>query len=616
MGQDPFSFDLQLSAGQTGSTDPTRYIAPPFDARLVSTHEAMLLAGHDRAILKLPVSSVRLLGLCDRFRTLDEHARHASAALQIPPEQIPEMRQALQQMADREVLRTEHAVWQMLTDAQDRQEPDAGIETLFVRTCARPDTLGRLLESVGALENTGSLKQCLVLDDDSDAASAARTANLVQQYRNKLPIDLVYVSHEHRGHLLASIAAAAGVDPAALAWCIEGSDDDDQPGYGASFNLALLLGAGKRIALIDDDAALTAYELNGCSYAVRFSPLHTARMAFPEPDRPLIDQFQRLPGNPIGRHARYLGASGGDLVRASEGDVSDMFSQVDPQLLFELADSPKVKITSNGTLGDPGTAGIQWLLSEPAENLQPLCESESRYRALLDQRQVARSADCVQATTAFSLMTTTLSGIDNRELLLPTQARAANEDLLFGALVSYLYPGSLHVTLPHMLLHLRPQPRHWHSKDFQRARTTNQGRFLATQIERLANRVPAIDSNSRLQVLKGWMSNLAALGPTELGWRLRQDLVELRGETIEQIAASRRDLKPPPWLAADFDRALTAHADISDSTRQKLDRLAGRLPAFARQYAASMDSWCRAWRYCSQTDPIALVEVVRQDAEA
>lgn len=605
-----FSFDMQLTGGQADSTDQTRYMAPPFDARMISGEKALLLNSRDNELRKLPLSLVRILGLCDRFRTLDEHTRHIARKLELPDGQYTSLEQTLRQAAREKLLKSERDVFGQLVAKPASTPADTSIETLFVRTCARPDTLERLLESIERHENTTALKRCVVLDDDHAGTSARETAAVVARCRERLPIDVHHVTPGQRRTLLEYIASRSDASSEDLIWCIEGDEDDNRPSYGSSLNLALLLGAGEKIALIDDDATLEAFRLETSGEAVRFCPFHSAKLAFPEPGRELETQFTPLTDHPVKLHDRYLGHTGDELARTGEDDLGGLFAELDPQVLFELGGGSRVRVTSNGTLGDPGTSGIQWLFTESAENLQPLFASEERYRELIGQRLLARSPQCVQASTAINLMTTTLTGIDNRELLLPTQARGGNEDLLFGALVAYLHPGSLHLGLPHMLLHMRPEPRKWQESDLDRARTTNQGRYLADQIEQLARRTPGSDVQSRLQILKGWMENLASLDASSLTWRLHQDLLELRASTIEAMRNARESFQPAPWLVADLDRAMAAHSTITDQTRRSMDRLADRLPVFAGRYAGSLPGWDRAWHYCRDTGIDTLLEYV------
>ena len=600
MAKDPFSFDFNLSGSTApAASDRTRYIAPAFDARMVSDNEASLLVSRQSEPVRLSITAARLLGACNRFRTLDEQARQAVSQLRTSPAQTNVLTRELTQLAESGLLLSESDLLERLQEWNGPDHRPAQIETLFVRTCNRPQTLARLLDSLAALTDAGDLKRCIILDDSDGEAGDPQTTERVRKFCDRLPVALHHIGRGQRRAILERVAADSDADAADLHWFIEGDADDEQPSYGASLNFALLLGAGETFAIMDDDASLAAFRLQGSDTRHRFAPTTSTRLVFPEPESELTAGFEPLATSPLAEHTRYLGSNGGEFANRGKEHLGALFERVDPHLLFELSAPSRIRVTTNGTLGDPGTSGIQWLFSESNENLAALCTDEQRYRELIGQRRTARSPDSIQATTAFSLMTTTLTGIDNRDLLLPTQARGGNEDLLFGALVTWAHPGSLHAALPHMLLHERPEPRRWQPEDIDRPRSTNRGRFLADQLGRLGTELPTGDLDSRIDLLRGWLHGLAGSPNDELKWRLQQDMLELRGETIERIRTRLAELQPPPWLAADFKRSLAAHARNDQADRDRIEGLANGLPRFARRYANGLESWCRAWRHAS-----------------
>lgn len=606
MNGNDFSFSVSASPGGSPASEPTRYLAPPYNARLIDRQTVYLLISGEPQVRELPLPLVQILSQCGRFRTLDEHAREVSRALRLPPPRAAEVRRSLERLVELGLLLSESDVLARL--ASRRSERSQGsIEALFIRTCGRPDTLRRLLESLAERELPEGLSHCLVLDDSRNAEERAATRSVVSDFEDRLAGRLRLIDVDRRRGLIDAITAESGIEVQPLLWTLEGDPDDPAPSYGASLNLALLLGAGSRIAIMDDDASFDAFELPGVESAPAFRCSQSARIQFPEPDWQLPgDHYPSLTRHPLSCHDELLGATGGDLAAVGQADQHGLLEDLDPQLLHELSGATRVRLTSSGTLGDPGTGSVQWLLTEDPEHLQPLCESEARYRDLLGQRRLARCADRPLATTAFALMTTTLTGIDNRELLLPTQARGANEDLLFGALVDFLHPGSLQLSLPHMLLHLRPEPRRWKSGDFEHPRNIERGGFLARQVEELAKTSRSHDPDRRADLLAAALRDLARCD--DLEWRLKRELLETRADMIEQIGTTRESLKPPPWLDRDFERTLQAQRNITDRDGERLTNLATHLPAFLERYADSLPHWRRAWHTCRSLDLANLLD--------
>ncbi|NEZ03283.1 hypothetical protein G4Y73_03865 [Wenzhouxiangella sp. XN201] len=606
MNGNDFSFSVSASSGGAASEDSTRYLAPPYNARLIDQQTVSLLISGTAQARELPLSLVQVLSQCGRFRTLDEHAREVARSLQLPPPRAAEIRRSLDQLVELDLLHSESDVLARLANRRSKQS-QRPIEILFVRSCGRPATLGRLLESLAARSLPDGLSHCLVLDDSRDADERTATRSVISDFEDRLDGKLRLVDVDQRRRLIEAIAAQSGVEAESLHWVIEGDPDDPAPSYGASLNLALLLGAGSRIAIMDDDASFDAFELPNVANTPAFRCSQSARIHFPEPDWTLPgDHYQALGRHPLSCHDELLGATGGDLAALGQSDQRGLLEDLDPQLLHELSGETRVRMTSSGTLGDPGTGSILWLLAEDPVYLQPLCESESRYRELIGQRRLARCADRPLATTAYALMTTTLTGIDNRALLLPTQARGANEDLLFGALIDFLHPGSLQVGLPHMLFHLRPEPRRWETADIERPRNVERGGFLARQIEQLAQTSRSRDPERRADLLTAALRDLARCD--DLDWRLKRELLETRADLIERIGKTRQSLKPPPWLDRDFARSLKAQRSITDQDEERLNHLAASLPAFLESYAASLPHWRRAWQSCQSLNLADLLD--------
>ncbi|RFF31222.1 hypothetical protein [Wenzhouxiangella sediminis] len=611
MSNDSFSFSMPLSAGTSSGTDAPRYLAPPFDARMADSGQALLLIQGDAAIRRVPVQLVQVFGQCNRFRSLEEHSREIARALRVPPQQTGAVRQALEELVRRQLLLTEEEALQRLQASANASAGPANdsISCLFIRTCQRPETLDRLLASLARRPLPDGLERVVVLDDDADPEGRRATRAVVESHRDGFPCALTLVDQTRRQGILDRIAREAGAEPARLRWCIEGDPESPETSYGASLNFALLLGAGKLIALIDDDATLDAFELPGSDERPAFRRQQSARLQFPEPDEDLPgERFNAVDGHPLALHAHLLGAGTRRLGELAGDDIAGLLDDLDPQLLSELSGASRIRLTSSGTLGDPGTAGLQWLFDERPEHLEPLCESEDRYRRLIEQRRVARATARPEVTTAYALMTTTLTGIDNRDLLLPTQPRGANEDLLFGALVDFLHPGSLQANLPHMLFHMRPEPRRWQASDVDEPRGVNRGAFLTAKVESLRSRLPQGDTRSRVNLLAGALKGLAQAGRDEIAWQLRQELLEVRSQMIERVTSVREALEPPPWLDRDFARVIERHGQVEEAQDRRLVEIAEQLPGFLRHYTDALPDWTAGWEHCRKTGIDNLLE--------
>lgn len=612
MANETFSFSMNWSMGQPSGGDRTRYLAKPFEARPIQDGQALLLAAGEAEPQRIPMQLAQLLSCCDRLRSLDEHAKSAARMLRIPGHQAAGMEPGFNELVRLDLLMPE-------PDLADRLRTSAGsgpagrpVETLFVRTCARPATLERLLESLAGQNARSGLKRCIVVDDAREESDREATRQVAASMRARLDLDLQVVDRDRRAQILDHIAAAADADRKALEWFMDGDDADDALTYGAGLNLALLLSAGSRMATMDDDATFDGYAPDGGENQPVFRPQRRDLLLFPAPDETLpFEHTSTLREHPLSVHADFLSASPGQLLARIADGKGEALDELTPNLYHQLTGQPLVKLTCSGVVGDPGTENPQWLFAEPPENLRPLCDDEARYRERVFQRRLFRCPTRGVVTTAFALMTTTLTGVDNRELLLPTASRERNEDMLLGALVAYLYPQTLQATLPHALYHMRPEPRSWTASDLDHQRAPNRGRFIAAWLEELARHTLSHDIDTRVAVLASGLRDLATRDDASLQGAIAREHVDILSGMIARVEETRSALKPPEWLDADFRRVLEANTRRIDDFDQRIEKIASATKRFAERYGSGIEDWCRAWRYCAEAGIERLLEETR-----
>lgn len=606
-----FSFSISSGGGAPKAPRADKYIAPPFDAYIASESKALLLEKGSRSVEALPLELAQLLSQCSRLRTLDEHSEHIVKTLQLPGQQSGAVRQSLTQLADLGLLKTARDLYgelvQPITNA-DQASP-AAIETLWIRTCDRPDSLKRLLESLAAQPLPADLKHCIVFDDSRQPDSRQATRRVISELQPRFGGRLQLIDRDRCHAVLEYLAAHSGARLQALSWYLEGDAGDEARSFGTGFNFALLASAGTGLTIMDDDMTIQLHQLSACRDQPAFVRMQHARLEFPPTDQALAGApFPAVDGHPLELHARYLGKTAAQFATPGKNDPAGLFHDLDPQLWAELGTHNRALLTTSGTLGDPGTSNIHWVFAENADSLAPLCQSETQYRELLERRQVARCAVQPQASTAFALMTGGMTSIDNRQLLLPTQARGQAEDLLFGALISYLHPGALQINLPHMLVHSPPESRAWTDQDIAKPRTINRAGFLATQLEMLRPIAPETSIRSRIDLLGDFFSGLSRTSQSELQSRIRRELLSLRENTLQRVTATRNQLAAPPWLARDFEASIAAHGQYDSADERHVQQLAAALPDFLSSYASALPDWERAWQYCADTDLSELLE--------
>ncbi|MEE4639371.1 MAG: hypothetical protein V2J42_11600 [Wenzhouxiangella sp.] len=476
--------DFSFSFAMPAPSPAPRCIARPFQARPIG-QETLILAADSEISTRAPMFYAQMLAHCDRLRTLEAHADSVIRHFGLPPDQRAAVQQGLKGLLERGLLQDEQSVYQTLnrdSTLDDVEQP--ALRLLCVRTCDRPGDLVQLLGSLSRrIENT-SLARVLVLDDSRTPQAVAANARAVSETALARHAELLHIDRARRASLIAQLSTEAGVSRPALHWLIEGDDDDSAASYGASLNLALLLSAGERFLMIDDDA--------------------------------LIDPYA---------------------------------------------------------------------LSAPQDRLS---------------RRVARSTRETQIASSVALMTTTMTGIDNRELLLPVPAKGRGEDLVFGAGIRYLYPGTPCAALPWMLPHRLQSRRRWTAEDLAQKQGAGLAAYLAERMEDLTEATGVTDSDARVGLLAAWMASLGKMHDKERLNDLRRHLLDRRARTADAVSKTLAQLNPPDWLRKEFEVIISGHLQIDAADTQRMATQAPAIGRFASAYGKALPHWSTAWRYVAR----------------
>ena len=605
MSSDNFSFSFSLPAQPKPQAPSTRYIARPFEAKAVGQETLILAAGAD-ATVRAPLFYAQMLAHCGSFRSLDAHADAVIKDFGLPPDQRPAVRQGLAGLVERDLLQDEATVFAGLSAHETVADTEhSRLHTLCIRTCNRPRDLAELLSSLQRHIEDTTLERVLVLNDAREEADIEATAAVVAEAGVGRQIELIHIDRRRRASLVDTMAAAAGVDPASLHWLIEGDDDDRSASYGANLNLALLLTAGERFLMIDDDAALDPYSLNAPGQGLSLRVAHDFAVQFPDPDRPETEQYQPLAINPILAHERVLGTPVARLAQNHGLQDGHLLADLSPQMIHDFSLRPRVRLTTNGTLGDSGTGSMLWQYTLPADQLAPWTASEEAYRRLAFSRRVARSTSETQIASSVSLMTTTLTGVDNRELLLPVPAKGRGEDLIFGIGIRFLYPGTPCCAFPWMLPHRLHSRRRCEDKDVEQRQGAGLTGFVGSAMEDFADTTLPQDPFARSEALSEWLQSLGGMETTELTEQLRRHLLHKRGDMAARVQGTRDSLAaqhPAPWLMKDLSAIIERHLALNSDDTPALTTLCPRIRHFAARYGETLPTWIQTWRWAAGTD--------------
>lgn len=191
------------------------------------------------------------------FRTLDEHAFDVARRLPQLAGRSAAVRPVLENLAARGLL-VDDAGFLARLDGRSARATVAPFRALVVRTCDRPARLAALLETLAANEaaHRGG-HRLVVIDDSRDADAVARNAEVVRSHAAAARIDARHIAPAGWARALERWRRAVPEAAPAIDGLLA-RDAAGQPraGGGKAFNLALLLSAGARFAILDDDFLL------------------------------------------------------------------------------------------------------------------------------------------------------------------------------------------------------------------------------------------------------------------------------------------------------------------------------------------------------------------------
>ena len=375
MSEQSFSFSFNLPSPPGAASQPReRVVARPFDACAVTPSEALVRIAHRDSMQRLANADLMILQQCDRLKSMSGHADELCRRLGAASRgQVLESLNKLRKLG---LLASERD----LTDEFGRAEArGAGtrLQTLYIRSSGRPRALARGLESIagGRCADAG-IARCVVIDDTTDSAARQQIDKLIADADKRTGIRILHFGTDHRSRLADTLSRHADIDRRKLDWFLSTPNGSGQ-GYGCGINLALLMSAGRRFGLLDDDASLQAVfgPHDADPEHVGICSSNDYRAAFPDPG-PVAPPFHEPTGfDPVTAHASWLGRTMAEVISGS-GPRPARFADPTPTTLALMRAEGRIRFTVNGVFGDPGTQSPRWLFCQPVRSWTSGCKAK------------------------------------------------------------------------------------------------------------------------------------------------------------------------------------------------------------------------------------------------
>jgi hypothetical protein len=553
---------------------------------------------------------LQALDQCRPFRTMDEHVARVAEALPQLKGQQAAVRRVLEGLASRGLLLEGGAFLQRFA-AADAAEP-APFAGFHVRACNRPAQLQRLLDGLAQRERAhGGGHAVTLVDDSTGRAEAGEHARLLQAFGAATGLPVRYVGEQAWQQAIARLQQALPEHAGAIGRML-GRDPGfaGRRGGGTGKNLASLLTAGRRYALLDDDFLFPLHRHPEYRPGLRFDTGGTAPRSFASVDDALGAGEDA--GDVLALHLGACGARLGavanhlDGMRLGPAELRELV----PSRLPHLDPQARILATINGHRGDAGASGMAWLFALPEEARAGFSASREAWTAALERPAVWQGAARFQVLRG---ATFTPFLVDNGSLMPCTSPYGRGEDALFAALAGALWREGVVLDTPFAIGHLQEGAR-GRPALLARPETPDINLCIAEFVRHAAGELQGLDPLRRNAALVALLRDLADAGSRELVAYLREFLAYLRTNIVhalqKNLAASRN---PPVWWAADLRRAVEANGRaLADAAPPRFAGWpedadeAACVAAFRRELctlADGLEAWPALWQLARDRGP-------------
>ncbi len=574
----------------------------------LSANHCLLQSKRTGAEVAVGLDVLNTLQLCREFRSLDDHVSRVTGLVPALADQAAEVRRILDSLS------TQGFMTSAMDIVRELSIPavpySAGpLHSVMVRTCDRPEQLRRLLNSF--LDNEKRFKnqyRYIILDDSKPPEQQQKNSQSVAEFAAR-GLHVAYYGQIAQQQFTENLCQQFPQHAPTIQWLLNATPGYGAASYGRPWNHALLLSAGERFVMFDDDALPMAYKSPQHTSTVEISGRERQVNFYPDRDE-LLKRTQIADIDPIAQHQEILGAtltqalghfSGGTLTQAS-------VSHLQPQEIPRVAKASPVLLTVAGSFGDPGINSPGWLFDLDKDSRQRFITSEADYLHNCSSRTLWCGHPGLHFATSKGLMTTTAMGLDNRRLLPPTAPEFGNEDALFGAATQYLYPNMLVLEFSWGLLHLPEPPRRWDRDALDKAARPNVLGYLADLALRDAPRCLAGHTAQRLHTLATLYLDIADADESTFKTALQEHRLSMRADVIRRLHNRLQEHRNAPdyWIK-DAQRIITANGtstpfdDVNSSNQAELS--AGRLGSVGmrdvlQRYGSALNIWPELWNYC------------------
>ncbi len=607
-----WTVNFSQSTKPTVKKPETELLAFDLHDEYLLSNNLMLVKNHQtgaHAAFKADV--LQLLRSCRNFRSIEEHTAKLKTLFPALSGRSDEITNILSQTQKNGLMTSMQNSISSLQRSDNLPPPPADKPILFIPTCDRPAALERLIVSILANCNTQQLARCIIIDDSRMEENQKKNKLLVKNKIGSQPFQFSYFGASEQEKLKAALTCQLPQFSEEINFLIGVQSEHKIATPGRSRNLALLLSIGQRAIMLDDDILCENFLPPYPKRSIELSTLQR-EAEFYEHDSDWL--AHRAPtSDPLNHHISLLGSELHHLqANIDDSQTKENFFIDSVEALANVNSDSKILITACGTYGDPGTSNNEWLYLLDKISRAKLYSSKEKFIKAKTGRNCWLGRSHFHLSNSASLMTP-ITGVDNRAFLPPYFPLYRNEDLLFGKMLDFIYPGSLTLDLPHAVPHL-PLDTQQRMEKATRI-TTNLGvlGLTASHLTKFKNQIQSEQPTVRLNTLANLLLDIASAPKETISNIIKKMTYQANSEQLFNLTQALEESTDAPdfWKAdikkriAIYQTILTTEAELTLAGIPKSicgDDLPDYLANLWRQFGHAVQAWPQIREAASSLD--------------
>ena len=557
-----------------------------------------------RRILMAEIA-VRALGEMAVFRTLDEHIRHSSLGEVL---EKPDFHSLYSEFIQQGLLQTnEDLISSIQQSKKTEPQQTSKLAGVVIRTCERPELLKCLLSS---LENrlASDNETFFILDDSRTDEAKKLNQHIVMEANKRLSNSIKYLGVSWQEEFIKKLITKFPDKKETIQWLLSPRAAGEFSA-GRLNNIALLMHAGERIIIYDDDHRLDRAKQ-------RLDSAQTDLKCCDQPEWSVIghpsEEALLLDGkecvvDPTVTHALYLGEKLSTMMSSEEFTLKgDSFDELGRDAANNLTVESCILTTGSGIFGRPIEPNARWIYTHKYRHAAPPWKDPRNYKAVVEGKHFWKS---VYRPSILSRTNKTPAGIDNRVMMPPTISIGKGEDTLFGSLLKTIYPDAIHLEFPWAIGHFR-EIRDWETATFLEPERINLAILLITHAFKIEQMSGSSSHADKYALIGSSLIEWSSKPSQQIKVDIRRCLTEMVTTRIRLCQKQLKSLDSEDTnCRVDIERiievnqkhlTLTAELpELDDSTwpGEEVQQLVWIREQF-RSFGEALILWPALWRHC------------------